>query len=57
MAAVDALERWPETNAAYASTWRAGSSRSIERTAREISDGRRQLSWPVDDNYLGRLRA
>jgi hypothetical protein len=19
--------------------------------------GRRQLSWPVDDNYLGRLRA
>jgi hypothetical protein len=21
------------------------------------SGGRRQLSWPVDDNYLGRLRA
>jgi hypothetical protein len=22
----------------------------------EVLHGRRQLSWPVDDNYLGRLR-
>jgi hypothetical protein len=23
----------------------------------DLPVGRRQLSWPVDDNYLGRLRA
>jgi predicted nucleotidyltransferase component of viral defense system len=23
----------------------------------QLTGGRRQLSWPVDDNYLGRLRA
>jgi hypothetical protein len=27
------------------------------KEAKERTGGRRQLSWPVDDNYLGRLRA
>jgi hypothetical protein len=30
---------------------------SPEQTVDSTMSGRRQLPWPVDDNYLGRLRA
>jgi len=36
---------------------RALGAQNRERTVRLRGGGRRQLSWPVDDNYLGRLRA
>ena len=29
-------------------------ARDLE-AAKQFYDGRRQLTWPVDDNYLGRL--
>ncbi len=34
-----------------------GRERNAETIAGDHLVGRRQLSWPVDDNYLGRLRA